>query len=252
MSDPVRIVVVSDLHFDKDTLGVPRMPEVCAALHQAVEYAIEIDAAALLCLGDISDPDIGGAASLAPKHCAAAALRLEHHEIHSVWIAGNHDVYEDGSGATTLSPIVALDSGTGCIHVVERPAFIDIAHRLAIACLPFTAVSHAYDPDVAYTRMTEEAAKRKEPPAIIVAAHLTIPGVEPGEETTDMPRGRDVVFPFEATRGALARLNGHYHRRQVFDPEDGGPPIHIPGAPARFAFGEEGNDPGFLVLTVEP
>ena len=75
-----------------------------------------------------------------------------------------------------------------------------------------------------------------------------LPGIHPGSETEDMPRGREVLFPGEQTRGAVARMNGHYHARQTHGLGDGGPDVIIPGSLARLGFGEESNEPGFLLV----
>lgn len=247
----MKIVVVSDLHFDRHTIGVPRFNEVESSLEQAAHYAAEIKAGAFLCLGDICDPDSGGATLHAMQAVIQCALKLsDDHGIPSFWIAGNHDVEDDGSGATTLTPLVALTPFDENINVAERPGWFQLTDKLALVCLPYVAVSEAYDTEEEAARMMVEVGNAHL--RAIVAGHLMIQGVVLGEETTDMPRGRDLVFPGKQTTNALMRLNGHFHKRQVFDPKDGGPPIIIPGAPARFAFGhDEANEPAFLVLDVE-
>lgn len=249
------MVVVSDLHLDKTTLGVSRKPEVELALQQATEHAIATRADAFVFLGDLADPDSRGATLKAIDVVCKAALRLSRARIMSIWIAGNHDVEEDGSGATTLTPLLGLESASSDDWVLdhgaeEAPIFIAEGPRLIpvidaqILCLPYTAVSRTYDPAV-----VAESAFQKGGP-VIVAAHLMIPGIVPGSETTEMPRGRAVTFPVRETTQAVVRMNGHYHLRQDFDPGDGGAPIHIPGAPVPFAFGEEGNPSAFSVIKI--
>jgi DNA repair exonuclease SbcCD nuclease subunit len=243
----MRIVVVSDLHADKETLGVPRAPEVERALGQAVTYSIRTNADAFLFLGDLTDPD-GGGATLQAQAIAIRALRaLDAQGKRSIWIAGNHDVVEDGSGATTLSPLAALADESSFAVVIERPDAVWIDDGVRIVCLPYAPVARAYEPAREAKRLLDGAG----PKGLrqIVAAHLSIPGIAPGEETTEMARGREVVFPLEETVRATLRLNGHYHARQDFDPGDGGVPIHVPGSPAAYAFGEHDNiDPAFSVI----
>ena len=230
----VRIVVVSDLHADWMTLGVRRHPEVRKAFNQAVDAAIDEKADVFLCLGDVADPDSGGDAFHAMQMILHATLRLRRHRVRSVWIAGNHDVWEDGTGATTLTPLTPLDDDVfdgwyataSHVHVVELPRLVWLSDVHALLCLPFVAASHGVD--------IAQAARDLWPktllggvghaPKVIVASHLTVPGVVVGEETNEMPRGREVLYPFEETTRAVLRLQGHYHARQTFDPGDGGPP----------------------------
>ena len=244
----MKLVIVSDLHLDKETLGVPRAPEVEKCLWQAAEHAQRTKADAFVFLGDLADPDTGGASKKATACAIDIAMALRSWRIPSIWMAGNHDVEEDGTGATTLTPLVVLEEWTsGEIMAVEAPRLWVFDDARAIALLPFTAVARAYDPDVEVRKLLDAAGKRK----TIVAGHLNIAGIGPGEETLEMPRGREVMFPIEATTRAAFRMCGHYHTRQNFDPGDGGAPIHIPGSPAAFAFGEhDGITPAFSVMTL--
>lgn len=239
----MKIVVVSDLHADKDTLGISRFSEVERALSKVTGFAVENSVDAVICLGDVSDPDTGGAAYRAMSMVIACALDLDSHGIPSIWIAGNHDVWEDGTGLSTLSPLATLAEEHAFIHVAERPTFVDVGgvdDLIRVLCLPFTPVSHNYDPR-AYAR--EVFATLPPGLRVITAAHLTIAGVVPGEETTEMPRGRDVTFPTEETSRSVLRLNGHYHHRQTT--AEG---IIIPGSLCRFTFHDEVHDPGFLLI----
>jgi DNA repair exonuclease SbcCD nuclease subunit len=242
------IVAISDLHADISTLGVPRFEEVGAALDSAVKKAIELSAAgakvSFLFLGDLTDPDNGGATLRAIEIAQRAALHLSVESVSSTWIAGNHCVVDDGTGESALTPMRALAVFEN-IFVADCPMVVQLGPSLALMCLPFTPICRSYDPDA--------WARANWPPAgtrVVVAAHLMIPGIVPGEETLEMPRGRDVVFPLEATRGAVARLSGHYHRAQDFDPGDGGPVIRVVGSPLRCSFGTEDHNPSFLVLEV--
>ena len=111
---------------------------------------------------------------------------------------------------------------------------------LRVLALPYTTTEDEYD--------AREVAL-KHPDVDLVVGHLTVPGMQPGEETHEMGRGRPMVFPVEETKHVM-RMNGHYHRRTIFTPECGGTPIIIPGSLARLTFSEEGNNPGFLVVEV--
>lgn len=250
----MKLVVVSDLHGDWVTLGVRRHDEVQKAFWQAVECALD-ERAVFLCLGDIADPDTGGDTFRTIEMCIRGAMQLQRNGLRSIWIAGNHDVWEDGTGATSLSPIAGLDEAEfGLITVAEEPKVAWLHEpSVAVLCLPFVPVSHAVDMAEAARTLwprTLLGSAAPDAPKVIVASHLMVPGVVPGEETKDMSRGRDVLYPFQETRLAELRLNGHYHKRQSFDPGDGGPPIVIPGSLARLHFPGD-HDPAFLVVDVE-
>lgn len=249
----VKIIVTSDFHLDWTTAGVSRFEELSCAVHATVSRAIDEYAAAYLFLGDLCDPDSGSCVFRCIELVGRAIFRLRAAKITSVWIAGNHDVIEDGSGQTTLTPLRALDIdhvsanvSKGSVVVVERPSLVmlhDDARSVALYALPYVATSHAYDPD-AWLR--DKLASCSMP--AIVAGHMTeIVGARLGDETTEMPRGRGLPFPASASQKdcVVARLNGHYHRQQV---TEGG--IHIPGSLARLTFGEETNTPGFFVMEV--
>lgn len=245
----VKLVATSDWHVDRSTIGVRRFDEVVSAIRQSVEHAVASRADAYLFLGDLADPDSDDTIP-AIALLIETALSLSEEGIPFFAVAGNHDCLDSGTGSTCLTPLAAVAKSNPLVYAAERPELFQLSKRLALVCLPFAPVSHAYDPDKEARRLMTAA--RNMGLRAIVASHLSIPGIIPGEETIDMPRGRETVYPFESTRDAIVRLSGHYHRQQVFDPQDGGPPIYVIGSPARFAFGhDEANEPAFLVLDVE-
>jgi DNA repair exonuclease SbcCD nuclease subunit len=245
-----KIVFVSDVHADWSTLGVSRFREIASAVEQSVDHAIAIGARSFIFAGDLADPDTGGATFKAQALAIESALRLTRAGISSIWLRGNHDVCEDGSGACVLSPMRPLEQMTanagGPIWIADHPRVISLFHDLSVLCLPFMPVSHGVDM-AEYARANWPTTGR-----VMVLSHLTIPGITVGEETLELPRGRDVLLPLEETKRAAYRISGHYHRRQIFDPGDGGPEIIVIGAPARLSFGEEDHDPAFVVLDVNP
>lgn len=269
----MRAVVVSDLHLDWTTLGVSRFDDVAKAYRQSVDFAIRetnlstsknperktkrVDY--FLNLGDVTDPDNGGATMLAVELVMSENYRLAKNGIRSITIPGNHDVFEDGSGLSALYPLQAMsrvavmidyDTDDVMMEYVDRPRLILARDHgdTAFACFPFAPLSHSYDPAKEATRMFAQArlagAKK-----IVTLSHLSVPGIAPGEETNEMPRGRDVLFPIEETETAVLRLQGHYHRRQVVD-VGSGEPIVVVGSAARLTFGEQNNKPAFLVVEV--
>lgn len=241
----MKAVVTTDWHPDVSTLGVSRFDEVRSAVSKSIEYAIDHKVDAYFFLGDLADPDSGGETFKAIEMAMGTALLLQDSGIKSFWLRGNHDVCEDGTGASVLSPMAVLEhtkeKADKVIYVIEKPRAIAFGPEHVILGLPFMPVSHSVD-------IAERARKLwpKDDRKVVVLSHLTVPGIVPGEETTELPRGRDVLYPFEETKNAVLRLQGHYHRKQVFDPNDGGPPLIIPGSLARLTFGDEEHVPSFL------
>jgi len=236
----MKILVVSDLHLDWVTHGVPRFEELRRALLvEVVGKAVDEEIDAFLFLGDLCDPDSGPVVFRAMATSITLAKKLEAYGIEQVWIPGNHDVIEDGSGTTTLTPLAAIANDV--VHVHERPGKVVLKESVTVITLPFVASSEAYDPE----SWVEGAMKGVVGP-VVVAGHMTnIPGVTPGEEATEMPRGREVRFPIEKCGRADVLLNGHFHRQQKT--ESG---IWIPGSLARLTFGESDHQPGFLIVEV--
>src|SRR5882757_4211641 len=102
------VVISSDWHPDFYMMGVSRRKEVTRAVKQTVECAIDEKAVAYLFTGDLADPDTGGETFHAIMLAQRTAIRLAKEDIPSIWIAGNHDVCTDGTGATSLTPLRAL------------------------------------------------------------------------------------------------------------------------------------------------
>jgi DNA repair exonuclease SbcCD nuclease subunit len=241
----MKFLVTSDWHADWSTLGVSRYSDVENAVSETVHAAIEHQVDAYVFAGDLTDPDSGPAVFDAMALAGNTAARLRQANIPSLWIPGNHDVIEDGTGRTTLrASLQPLRMFSG-VHLFEQPGTHRVLSRTGdcafhVVLLPFTATSHRYDP-AAFVRQTTSDLEQ-----FIVVGHLQIPGMHPGEETNEMPRGRDIPFPIEECTDAVARFNGHYHRQQYV--ERGG--IHIPGSLARLTFGEVDHKPGYLIVEV--
>lgn len=245
----MRIVVVGDLHLDAVTMGVARFDEIVRALDETVDCAIQTGADLWVQLGDVFDPDAGPVAYRALRELVRVVGRLRNADVPVAFVAGNHDVVEDGTGTTTLSPLAYLEGndtpGLPHVDVFDRPGVFRVdakgGGRRTIVSLPYTATSHAYDPEEFVDRKLEGTRDA------IVLGHLVVPGVSPGEEAVEFARGRDVFFPTEAclrNRVALM-LQGHHHLRQTT-----GDGVMIPGALSRLTFGEESYKPGFLICEV--
>tara|TARA_Y100000034_G_scaffold121388_1_gene165533 strand:- start:4229 stop:5011 length:783 start_codon:yes stop_codon:yes gene_type:complete len=227
------------------TAGVERFGDVSEAALAVAEAAVDLDASLFLFLGDLSNPS-GARSYRAIASALKIATFLFENGVASLWLTGNHDVIEDGHGSNTLMPIVAAGRGT-----VAACARLYSVGQFDILCLPFTPRSHAYDPE-------EEVVKAHAAKAdvAIIAGHLCIAGTHPGSETADMPRGREVMFPYDTCRKLYPNavlLNGHYHEQQVFRGKSKRlkQGIHIPGSLERMTFGEEDGDKGFLVIGID-
>jgi len=114
-----------------------------------------------------------------------------------------------------------------------------------ILALPFTPLSHTYDPCEWVAKVLDE------PYSLIVLSHLNVEGIVPGSETKEMPRGRDVWLPLGMLKQRKAQtivLNGHYHKRRVTPEGIAGKDVIIPGSLGALSFGEENHEPGYLIL----
>jgi DNA repair exonuclease SbcCD nuclease subunit len=256
----VKILATSDWHGDHITQGVRRFDELQTAVREIVDIAIEEEVDAFIFGGDLCDPDSGSCVFRVVRMALEAANRLNDARIPNYWLVGNHDVIEDGSGDTTLDPLLALQCEGLDTKVIRDPelfshSMIRKSHEYAFLALPFTPTTRNYD---AAKWVTEKLAPNKTGEhrvsfgkGIIVLGHLSVPGVQPGEETTEMPRGRDVEFPIQALadsgRPIACVIHGHYHRQQTLElPHIG--KCFIPGSLAQLTFSEEGKQSGFGII----
>jgi DNA repair exonuclease SbcCD nuclease subunit len=251
----MKILQCSDLHGDAVTSGVYRFEEARSALHQAVGVAIAEKVDLFVFTGDLSDPDDGPRALRALGLAIDAAATLldpvaDRRPIPSWWIAGNHDVFEDGSGESVLTPLDRVDPR---VRVFDRPARAMLPCRPRVSrgapahaiVLPYPSHANAYDPGA----FVADARRALGPGSqVVVMTHLQVEGATPGDETTEMARGRDVFFPFEACDPEWLLVGGHYHEAQAF--ERAGRRLHVPGSMMRLTHGEERNRPRFLVWEV--
>lgn len=233
----MKLVVSSDWHGDAATHGVTRFEEVEAAAKATAFEAIRRKADMYVFLGDLCDPDSGSSVFRCVRLALHIARVLTAAKIPSIWLAGNHDVIEDGTGETTLSP---LREAGGMAVVAEQFEPVSFG-GLVFACMPFVAATSPGSRMEAREFLQPLTSRDR----TVVLSHLNVSGVVPGDEA-DMPRGREVLLPEElAHERAKLVLQGHYHRRQKTSLG-----TWIPGSLARLAFGEENNEPGFLAVEV--
>lgn len=247
------IVVCSDAHVDWVTYGVSRFRDVADALLEATEEAVRIKADGFAFLGDLTDPDDVSAVLRAQLLMMQVVTILHCGGVTTYLLPGNHDVLEDGTGHTVLDPLAYVN---GAVVLKEG---LHTGERFNIIALPFLPSSRAYDPADVTRAAVERIHHRRQNGAkqvpTVVLGHLHLPGITPGEETTEMPRGRcgqDVTFPHyevNAIAGRKVVLNGHYHERQVWTAPDG-LKVHVPGSLARLTIDQERHEPGYLVVEV--
>jgi DNA repair exonuclease SbcCD nuclease subunit len=235
----MRIVIASDFHGDWFTDGYERLDDLEEAAHAVLVEACKADV--FMFLGDLTNP-YSKNVHHAVRVAVGMASQLNTRNVVNYWLTGNHDVIEDGDRVShTLLALKNLHHGL--TKVIDEPLSIMLTHGKRLIALPFVAPSIAYDPAAfihSCHKITEEFDER-----VLIAGHLNIEGIEPGSETTDMARGRDIFFPLEAVEECYPKallFNGHYHERQVFKR------INIPGSLLRLTHGEETNNPGFLVV----
>ena len=242
-----RICVSTDWHADARTGGVDRFDDIAQAVAQTVKAAREEKANLYLMTGDLCDPDDGPRALRALQLALATAVELREAGIDSWWVAGNHCTQEDGSGRSVLSPLSALGDG---VRVFDRPATALVPGRpragngLAFAVLlPYPPATLPYDP-AEVVRKAREAGR-----VAMVAGHMTeIAGVEPGEESLEMSRGRGVPFPLAECNPSWLLLNGHFHLGQTF--ESAGRTVHLPGSLVRLTHTEAKHKPRFFLAEI--
>lgn len=246
----MRVVCVSDLHLDARTAGAPRREDLTEQLERVVEKFIaeEEEAQDRLFVfgGDLADPH-RASSCYASAVAVMAATKLAWAGVDSIWITGNHDVVQDGTGDHTLLSVAALSDDR--VHVRAFPdvvavgGYARVTHAGArrVMCLPYPSTATAYDPE-AYVRGYEGPAPH------LVVGHLSLPGMHPGSETLEMPRGRDYPWPVAAIRErwpSVPIVAGHYHRAQTT--AEG---VHVVGALGRLTFGDEAHAPSYLKLEI--
>ncbi len=237
----MKYLFTSDWHLDHTTDGHARFDEVSKAVDHSVRVAVEERVDLYVFAGDLSDPD-GFAVHRAQAKAQATATQLKKNGIPSAWVAGNHDVVEDGFGTTVLSPMAA----SGVCDVFEHPDVLRLPNDRILIVLPFTPRSHSYEP-AAYVRQlgAKMPAKLRQSAHIVVVGHLGLAGINPGSETNEMPRGREVLWPLEELAKWFPKatlVGGHYHKAQEYKG------VNIVGSLARLTHGEEKHEPSMLLL----
>ena len=240
----MKLLLCSDWHLDHVTEGVSRFDDIARAVEQTVRTAVDEKVDHYCFLGDLADPDKSMSVFRAIGLAQDVAMELRQYPIRSHWLAGNHDVIEDGSNTTTLTPLRSIADGDH-ISLYENPGYANLTEgvdAIRLLALPYTATSNPYDPVKYVTKELDTD------DTLIVLSHLNLSGITPGSETKELPRGREVALPFGMFRsrsGKTILLQGHYHERQRYEN------VEIVGSLVRLTYGEESNTPGFLLIDVD-
>jgi hypothetical protein len=244
----MKILHTSDWHADWKTNGIDRFDDVQESVAQSVKKAREDKVDLYLFTGDLSDPEDGPRALRAASLALDVAMELAGAGIPSWWLMGNHDPIMDGSGRSTLSPLRSLRSWR--VRVFEEPSVESLPGRVngeksavgSAVLLPYPPATSPYDPSAFVRRISPDGN------VVLVAGHLQVENATPGDETTEMARGRDVFFPFQECRPEWLLLNGHYHHGQTF--ERHGRKLHVPGSMVRLNHGEEDVRPRYVLWEI--
>lgn len=244
----MKIVAISDVHADAVTSGVQRFDEVQRHMLAAMGAAIREKADLFCFLGDLCDPDSGPVVFRCVELAIFIASQLEKNGIRSVWLAGNHDVIEDGRGSTTIDPLHGIVGGL--VSVATEPRAYQL-EGLRVTCLPYLSARREASKK---TIAQEVEAMRGFAGPQLVLAHLTPRGIIPGEEAAEMARGREIYLPDAELLAArdgrpMLVLCGHIHKRQRHVAPSG-LPVEIVGSAALFTHGEEHHRPGYLVVEI--
>ena len=264
----VKILHTSDWHVGKVLKGRDRHEEHEAVLKSIIQTARNEDVDLVLIAGDLFETSAPTPRAQGLVMRALLALREDNRQV--VAIAGNHDnaglldsVYRPVLGQLGLHVLgtpKTPDSG-GTLHLTTRSG-----EQATVAAMPFLsqryavraaelllheAAEHALD----YARRVGAivgalTAQFTADSVNIVMAHATLLGGRRGGGERDVQTSFEYevpasIFPSSAHYAAL----GHLHRQQEIPAPC---PAFYSGSPLAIDFGEEGNEPGALIVTAAP
>ncbi|WP_327085334.1 exonuclease SbcCD subunit D [Nonomuraea sp. NBC_01738] len=259
----MKILHTADWHVGQTFHGRSRAGEHRDVLRELVGLAREHDVDAVIVAGDLFDTSAPTPEAQSIVLPALMALREGGRDV--VVLAGNHDspqlleVYRPVLGALGIhvvgafrrAPLSFTARGGEPVRLAALPF---LSHRYVVRAaevLAGGAVEHNRDYAGRMTELITALTSGFTPDTVnLVTTHGTLPGGKMGGGERDAQTifsyyFEASAFPVSTQYAAL----GHLHRRQSLP----GPcPIWYSGSPVAVDFGEEGNTPGALLVTVEP
>jgi DNA repair protein SbcD/Mre11 len=265
---PMKILHTSDWHVGKVLKGRDRFDEHEAVLRSLIGIARNEDVDLVLIAGDLFETSAPSPKAQGLVMRALLALREDGRQV--VVIAGNHDnaglldsVYRPVLGELGLQVLgtpKAPGSG-GTLRLTTR-----VGEQATVAAVPFLSQRYAVraaelllheqsEHALDYARRMSDIVgllcEQFTPDSVnIVMAHATLLGGRRGGGERDVQTGFEYevpssIFPATAHYAAL----GHLHRQQEVPAPC---PAFYSGSPLAVDFGEEGNEPGALLVTAAP
>jgi exonuclease SbcD len=265
----IRLLHTADLHLGVDAYGrldpatglSTRVADCLASLDLAVEAALTqgVD----LFLFKNREPS-----QTHQREFAKRIARLANAGVAVFLVVGNHDLPNALGRATAVEIFDTLAIRN--VYVASKPGTYRVETRhgpLQIVALPWATRSHLLAREEYKNRTIEEVnrlvedkldnilkaeVKALDPslPAIL-AGHLTLSEALPGSEVRmTIMRGRDpIMFRSSLANPAFAYVAlGHIHRHQVLNAY---PPMVYAGSLQRLDFGEEKEDKGYVLVTID-
>ncbi len=272
MARPLRIAHLADTHIGMENYGRlnpetglnQRLHDFLNSLDQAIDAALQAEVDLVLFAGDIyktRDPT--------PTHqreFATRIRRLSAAGVHTMIVAGNHDIPLSSGRATSVDVFKALevdrvttarvlgthqiDTKSGPIQIVAFPwpvRSMVLSHpdykNLSIGDLNQVMI------DLTAGRLKSEAAHLEPGVPAIVVGHAHLFGARIGAERL-LTMGNDPMYDPQAfdLPGVDYVALGHIHKHQAL--RQAPPPIVYAGSIDRVDFGEEGEDKGWVYVEI--
>lgn len=268
----MKILHFADLHLGIETYGSidsatglsTRLLDVLRSLDELVDYAIDNRVDLVLFCGDAyknRDPS-----QTHQREFAKRLRRLSEAKIPVFLLVGNHDLPNAMGRATAVDiyHTLAIDN----IHVGNRPGVYRIETNsgiIQVAALPWLRRSALLSreemrnlgvdqvneklQEIITGKLFDIAAEIDTTLPSLLAAHVAISNAKAGSESS-MLVGRDpLLLLSNVSRPVFDYVAlGHIHKSQVLHES---PPVIYTGSLERFDFGDEGQEKGFFVATID-
>jgi exonuclease SbcD len=268
----MKILHFADLHLGIETYGTvdpatglsTRLLDVLRCLDELVDYAVNNRVDLVLFCGDAyknRDPS-----QTHQREFAKRLRRLSEEKIPVFLLVGNHDLPNAAGRATAVDiyHTLAVDN----VHVGNRPDVYRIATKegtVQVAALPWLRRSALLSREEMRNLSIDQVNEKLQEiitgklfdiaseidtglPAIL-AAHVAVSNARAGSESS-MLVGRDPLLLLSNVSQQVFDYValGHIHRSQVLHEL---PPVVYAGSLERFDFGDEGQEKGFFIVTID-